>query len=139
MLMFFFFFSGIQSKRDGVWEGRNSVSDVGQERFLVYGFRHCLCYLNILLCKCADRKPVTHKLAQQQAGSHTFRWAPVWRSLYSSVLGTAAQHCVPWEENREASEEARGSGRAEWVRLLAVYERIRVQIFRTQVKSQILP
>jgi hypothetical protein len=84
------------------------MSDVGQVHLFVYGFLHCLCYLNILLCKYADRKPVTQKLAQQRIGFHIFRWAPVWRLLYISVLGTTARYCVLWEEHGEVSKEAGG-------------------------------
>lgn len=61
----------------GIGEGRNGVSSVGSGAPPLVRLLHCLCYLNTLLCKYADRKPVTQTLTQQLIEFHILRWAPV--------------------------------------------------------------
>lgn len=59
------------------WGRKKCVSNVGSGAPLSGWLLHCLCYLNVRLWKCADRKPVTQKLAQQHIEFHILRWAPV--------------------------------------------------------------
>lgn len=63
------------------WGRKKCVSNVGSGAPLFGWLLHCLCYLNVRLWKCADRKPVTQKLAQQRIEFHILRWAPVRRLL----------------------------------------------------------